>query len=107
MKSIQMFHAVVVYRYVDAAFWCDLSEPSRFHFLKPENYISMYHPEGTNTIYVGGQAVIYVLTFTDRRVRDQQVHLHLFFPHVESLSSTKQAVSERPGGESVYWSRTL
>ncbi|XP_026226549.1 sema and PSI domain-containing protein isoform X1 [Anabas testudineus] len=45
-------------------------EPSRFHFNKPENYISMYHQEGTNTLYVGGQAMLYVLTFTDRGVRE-------------------------------------
>ncbi|KAM4600682.1 semaphorin-7A [Polymixia lowei] len=48
-------------------------EPPRFHFTKPENYISMYHQESTNTLYVGGQAMIYVLTFSDRGVRDQQI----------------------------------
>ncbi|XP_056142987.1 semaphorin-7A [Lampris incognitus] len=48
-------------------------EPPRFHFMKPENYISMYHQEGSNVLYVGGQAVIYVLTFTDRGVRDLQI----------------------------------
>lgn len=48
-------------------------EPSRFHFNKPENYISMYHQEGSDTLYVGGRAVIYVLTFTDRGVRDVKI----------------------------------
>ncbi|XP_033496264.1 semaphorin-7A [Epinephelus fuscoguttatus] len=48
-------------------------EPSRFHFNKPENYISMYHQEGSDTLYVGGQAMIYVLTFTNRGVRDLQI----------------------------------
>ncbi|XP_047454723.1 semaphorin-7A [Mugil cephalus] len=48
-------------------------EPSRFHFNKPENYISMFHQEGSSTLYVGGQAMIYVLTFTDRGVRDLQI----------------------------------
>ncbi|KAF3692405.1 Semaphorin-7A Semaphorin-K1 [Channa argus] len=48
-------------------------ESSRFHFSKPENYISMYHPEGTNKLYVGGQAMVYVLTFTDRGVHDEQI----------------------------------
>nr|XP_020471166.1 semaphorin-7A-like [Monopterus albus]XP_020471167.1 semaphorin-7A-like [Monopterus albus] len=48
-------------------------EPSRFHFNKPENYISMYHQEGTDRLYVGGQAMIYVLTFTDRGVHDLQI----------------------------------
>uniref|UniRef100_A0A3Q3J0B5 Sema domain-containing protein n=1 Tax=Monopterus albus TaxID=43700 RepID=A0A3Q3J0B5_MONAL len=47
-------------------------KPSRFHFNKPENYISMYHQEGTDRLYVGGQAMIYVLTFTDRGVHDLQ-----------------------------------
>ncbi|AWP15704.1 putative leucine-rich repeat and immunoglobulin-like domain-containing nogo receptor-interacting protein 1-like, partial [Scophthalmus maximus] len=47
-------------------------ETSRFHFNKPENYISMYHQEGSDTLYVGGQAMLYVLTFTDRGVRDVQ-----------------------------------
>ncbi|XP_069031133.1 semaphorin-7A [Embiotoca jacksoni] len=48
-------------------------EPSRFHFIKPENYLSMYHQEGSNMLYVGGRAMIYVLTFTDRGVRDLQI----------------------------------
>lgn len=33
----------------------------------------MYHQEGSDTMYVGGRAVIYVLTFTSRGVRDLQV----------------------------------
>ncbi|XP_028327630.1 semaphorin-7A [Gouania willdenowi] len=48
-------------------------EPSRFHFTKPENYLSMYHQEGSDMLYVGGQAMIYVLTFTDRGVHDLQI----------------------------------
>lgn len=48
-------------------------EPSRFHFNKPENYISMYHQEGSDTLYVGGQAMVYVLTFTDREVHNLQI----------------------------------
>ncbi|XP_032414096.1 semaphorin-7A [Xiphophorus hellerii] len=48
-------------------------EPPRFHFNKPENYISMYHQEGSDTLYVGGQATIYVLTFSDKRVVDMQI----------------------------------
>ncbi|CAL8339424.1 semaphorin-7A isoform X1 [Gadus morhua] len=47
--------------------------PPRFHFAKPENYISMYHQEGTNTLYVGGKAMVFILTFTDRGVRDLQI----------------------------------
>lgn len=49
------------------------TEPARYHFSKPENYMSVYHQEGTNVLYVGGQTMIYVLTFTDRGVRDVQV----------------------------------
>ncbi|XP_035991288.1 semaphorin-7A [Fundulus heteroclitus] len=48
-------------------------EHFRFHFTRPENYISMYHQEGSDTLYVGGRAMIYVLTFTDRGVRDMQI----------------------------------
>ncbi|XP_027865842.1 semaphorin-7A [Xiphophorus couchianus] len=48
-------------------------EPPRFHFNKPENYISMYHQEGSDTLYVGGQATIYVLTFSDKKVVDMQI----------------------------------
>ncbi|KAK0144870.1 Semaphorin-7A [Merluccius polli] len=33
----------------------------------------MYHPEGTNTLYVGGKAMVFILTFSDRGVRDLQV----------------------------------
>ncbi|KAM6967645.1 semaphorin-7A [Aplochiton taeniatus] len=50
-----------------------VQEPARFHFLKPENFISMYHQQGTNMLHVGGQAVIYSLTFTDRVVRHVQI----------------------------------
>ncbi|KAJ4948652.1 hypothetical protein JOQ06_020182 [Pogonophryne albipinna] len=50
-----------------------IHKPSRFHFNKPENYISMYHQEGSDTVYVGGQAMVYVLTFTNRGVRDVQI----------------------------------
>ncbi|PWA23876.1 hypothetical protein CCH79_00010787 [Gambusia affinis] len=50
-----------------------VNEPPRFHFNKPENYISMYHQEGSDTLYVGGQAAIYVLTFSDKRVVDMQI----------------------------------
>lgn len=49
------------------------SEHSRFHFNRPENYISMYHQEGSDTLYVGGKAMLYMLTFTYRGVRDLQV----------------------------------
>ena len=53
--------------------WFSPPGPPRFHFAKPENYISMYHQEGTNTLYVGGKAMVFILTFTDRGVRDLQV----------------------------------
>ncbi|XP_054903048.1 semaphorin-7A [Poeciliopsis prolifica] len=48
-------------------------EPPRFHFGKPENYISMYHQEGSDTLYVGGQAMIYVFTFSDKGVVDMKI----------------------------------
>lgn len=37
----------------------------------------MYHQEGSDTMYVGGRAVVYVLTFTSRGVRDLQVWISL------------------------------
>lgn len=37
----------------------------------------MYHQEGSDTLYLGGQAMVYVLTFTNRGVRDLQVQLTL------------------------------
>uniref|UniRef100_A0A3B3I524 Si:ch211-113g11.6 n=1 Tax=Oryzias latipes TaxID=8090 RepID=A0A3B3I524_ORYLA len=55
------------------------SGPPRFHFSRPENYISMYHQEGSDTLYVGGRAVIYALKFTNRGVFDVQVELMFFF----------------------------
>uniref|UniRef100_A0A3P9L226 Si:ch211-113g11.6 n=1 Tax=Oryzias latipes TaxID=8090 RepID=A0A3P9L226_ORYLA len=51
------------------------NRPPRFHFSRPENYISMYHQEGSDTLYVGGRAVIYALKFTNRGVFDVQVEL--------------------------------
>uniref|UniRef100_A0A3Q2YBR0 Si:ch211-113g11.6 n=1 Tax=Hippocampus comes TaxID=109280 RepID=A0A3Q2YBR0_HIPCM len=60
--------------------------PSRFHFDKPENYISMYHQEGSDTLYVGGQAVIYVLTFSNRGVRD--LECDNFITVIEKVNDT-------------------
>ncbi|XP_019948825.1 semaphorin-7A [Paralichthys olivaceus] len=74
MKSLvllSLFAAVIAGKSPRLKF--TVHEPSRFHFNKPENYISMYHPEGSDTLYVGGQAMIYVLTFSDRGVRDLQI----------------------------------
>lgn len=67
------------------------TEPSRFHFYKPENYISMYHQEGSDTLYVGGQAMIYVLTFTNRGVDDVQVTKSTFqlIPRSEGIQSAE------------------
>uniref|UniRef100_A0A3P8ZWQ5 Sema domain-containing protein n=1 Tax=Esox lucius TaxID=8010 RepID=A0A3P8ZWQ5_ESOLU len=50
-----------------------VNEPAMYHFSKPQNYMSVYHHEGTNVLYVGGQAVIYVLTFTDRGVSSLEI----------------------------------
>ncbi|XP_064207940.1 semaphorin-7A [Anguilla rostrata] len=50
-----------------------VQEPTRFHFTKPEYYMTLYHQEGSNVLYVGGQAVIYMLTFTDKGVTDTQI----------------------------------
>lgn len=48
-------------------------EAPRFRFLKPENYTSVYHQEGTDVLFVGGQEVIYKLIFSDKGVHDTQV----------------------------------
>uniref|UniRef100_A0A8C2XA69 Si:ch211-113g11.6 n=1 Tax=Cyclopterus lumpus TaxID=8103 RepID=A0A8C2XA69_CYCLU len=48
-----------------------------FHFNRPENYISMFHPEGSDTLYVGGRAMVFLLTFTSRGVRDLEVSAQL------------------------------
>ncbi|XP_048117666.1 semaphorin-7A [Alosa alosa] len=50
-----------------------IQEPDRFHFEKPENYMTVYHKQGTDVLYVGGQAVIYMLTFTDKGVQDKKI----------------------------------
>ncbi|XP_040020923.2 semaphorin-7A [Gasterosteus aculeatus] len=50
-----------------------LHEASRFHFSRPENYVSMYHPEGSDRLYVGGRATLYMLTFTSRGVRNLEI----------------------------------
>ncbi|XP_046887677.1 semaphorin-7A [Hypomesus transpacificus] len=50
-----------------------VQESPRFHFTKPENYITLYQQPGTNVLYVGAQAVIYVLTFSDNGVRNLQI----------------------------------
>ncbi|XP_051574093.1 semaphorin-7A-like isoform X1 [Myxocyprinus asiaticus] len=48
-------------------------ESPRFHFMKPENYTTMYHQQGTDVLYVGGLGVIYKLTFSDKGVHDMQI----------------------------------
>ncbi|XP_060776560.1 semaphorin-7A [Neoarius graeffei] len=50
-----------------------VQEPARFHFTKPENYMTMYHQQGSNVLYVGGQAVIYMLNFTQKGVQETQI----------------------------------
>ncbi len=41
--------------------------------MKPENYTTVYHQQETDVLYLGGQGVIYKLTFSDKRVHDTQV----------------------------------
>ncbi|KAJ8354615.1 hypothetical protein SKAU_G00221820 [Synaphobranchus kaupii] len=50
-----------------------VQEPTRFHFTRPEYYMTLYHQEGGDVLYVGGQAAIYMLTFTDKGVSDTQI----------------------------------
>ncbi|XP_053350950.1 semaphorin-7A [Clarias gariepinus] len=50
-----------------------VQEPARFHFTKPENYMTMYHHQGSNVLYVGGQAVIYMINFTQKGVQETQI----------------------------------
>uniref|UniRef100_A0A3B3SGC8 Si:ch211-113g11.6 n=1 Tax=Paramormyrops kingsleyae TaxID=1676925 RepID=A0A3B3SGC8_9TELE len=50
-----------------------VNEPSRFLFPKPESYMTVYHQNGSDDLYVGGQAVIYLLTFTNKGVKDTQI----------------------------------
>ncbi|KAJ8287997.1 hypothetical protein COCON_G00006560 [Conger conger] len=47
--------------------------PARFHFTKPEYYMTLFHQEGGDVLYVGGQAAVYMLTFTDKGVSDTQI----------------------------------
>ncbi|XP_017336826.1 semaphorin-7A [Ictalurus punctatus] len=50
-----------------------VKEPARFHFTKPENYMTVYHQQGSNVLYVGGQAVIYMIHFTQKGVQETQI----------------------------------
>ncbi|XP_036440091.1 semaphorin-7A isoform X2 [Colossoma macropomum] len=52
-----------------------VQEPARFHFMKPENYMTVYHQQGSDVLYVGGQAVIYMITFTHKGVQDTLIKL--------------------------------
>ncbi|XP_016131321.1 semaphorin-7A-like [Sinocyclocheilus grahami] len=51
-----------------------VTESPRFRFMKPENYTTVYHLQETDVLYVGGQGVIYKLTFSDKGVHDTQIH---------------------------------
>lgn len=55
-----------------SAFHLSLESP-RFRFMKPENYTTVYHQQETDVLYVGGQGVIYKLSFSDKGVHDKQV----------------------------------
>jgi len=55
-----------------SAFHLSLESP-RFRFMKPENYTTVYHQQETDVLYVGGQRVIYKLSFSDKGVHDKQV----------------------------------
>ncbi|XDV40399.1 hypothetical protein PO909_009491 [Leuciscus waleckii] len=48
-------------------------ESPRFRFMKPENYTTVYHQQETDVLYVGGQGVIYKLSFSDKGVHDKQI----------------------------------
>ncbi|MBN3300020.1 SEM7A protein, partial [Amia calva] len=52
-------------------------EPARFHYANPENYTSLFHQEGTDVIYIGGRAVIYVLNFTESGLKETQIPVTL------------------------------
>uniref|UniRef100_A0A3P9IMD4 Si:ch211-113g11.6 n=1 Tax=Oryzias latipes TaxID=8090 RepID=A0A3P9IMD4_ORYLA len=65
-----------------------------FHFSRPENYISMYHQEGSDTLYVGGRAVIYVLKFTNRGVFDVQVELMFSLLECDNFITVLQKVND-------------
>uniref|UniRef100_W5LHM7 Semaphorin-1A n=1 Tax=Astyanax mexicanus TaxID=7994 RepID=W5LHM7_ASTMX len=50
-----------------------VQEPARFHFMKPENYMTVYHQQGSDVLYVGGRAVIYMISFTHKEVQDTMI----------------------------------
>ncbi|XP_066538607.1 semaphorin-7A isoform X2 [Hoplias malabaricus] len=52
-----------------------VQEPTRFHFAKPENYMTLYHQQGSDVVYVGGQAVIYMITFAQKEVQDTPIQV--------------------------------
>lgn len=52
----------------------------------------MYHQEGGDTLFVGGRAMIYVLTFSNRGVRDLLVR-----KEAASSSSSQWSVEETEG----------
>ncbi|KAJ7985557.1 hypothetical protein DPEC_G00353320 [Dallia pectoralis] len=62
--------------------------PGVYHFSNPQNYMSVYHHEGTNVLYVGGQAVIYVLTFTDRGVSSHELECDNFITVIQKVNDT-------------------
>lgn len=63
-------------------------EAPRFRFMKPENYTSVYHQQGTEVLFVGGQGVIYKLSFSDKGVHDTQI------PVVTDETTKKTCVSK-------------
>lgn len=50
-----------------------VTEAPRFSFKDPENYTSVYHQQGTDVLFLGGQGVIYKLTFSDKGVQDLKI----------------------------------
>ncbi|XP_036393751.1 semaphorin-7A [Megalops cyprinoides] len=50
-----------------------VEEPTRFHFVKPEHYMTLYLQEGGDVLYVGAQSMIYMLTFTGKGVKETQI----------------------------------
>ncbi|KPP78708.1 hypothetical protein Z043_101764 [Scleropages formosus] len=56
--------------------------------MKPENYTTVYHQAGSHILYVGGQAVIYLLAFSDKEVKNTQIP-------VTVDENVKQACSRR------------
>ncbi|ROJ29219.1 Semaphorin-7A [Anabarilius grahami] len=80
----------------------NVMESPRFRFMKPENFTAVYHQQETDVLYVGGQGVIYKLSFSDKEVHDTQQECDNFITVIEKVGDSIVVCGTRAGSPKCW-----